>query len=107
MRIFLVGDSYGGTGLANVTKYYIEYLPKGTLYQKNRSKVMRVPELFVKIAKADVVAMLRIIVSASTNAIIFFMIIDSFQRNFCHWGPIPFSLQVILYHCLHIRSTQK
>lgn len=56
MRIFLVGDSYSGTGPANVTKYYIEYLPKGTLYQKNRSKVMRVPELFVKIAKADVVA---------------------------------------------------
>lgn len=54
MRIFLVGDHYSGTGPSNVTKYYIENLPKGTLYQKRKSKILRVPELFWNIVKSDV-----------------------------------------------------
>ncbi len=55
MRIFLAGDHYSGTGPSNVTKYYIENLPKGTLFQKRRSKLMRVPEIILNTFKADVV----------------------------------------------------
>ena len=55
MKIFLVGDSYSGTGPANVTKYYIENLPKGTRYQKFKSKLLRVPELLAKTVISDVI----------------------------------------------------
>lgn len=55
MKIFLIGDSYSGTGPANVTKYYIENLPKGTRYQKFKSKLLRVPEIIIKIMASDVV----------------------------------------------------
>ena len=55
MRIFVVGDWISGTGPSNVTKYYIEYLPQGTLYQKMKGKLARVPELIVKIIRADVI----------------------------------------------------
>lgn len=55
MRIFLAGDSYSGTGPANVTKYYIDNLPNGTLYQKRRSKIARVPEIILNTVRADVV----------------------------------------------------
>lgn len=55
MRIFLAGDSYSGTGPANVTKYYIANLPEGTLYQKRRGKVARVPELIINTIRADVI----------------------------------------------------
>ncbi len=55
IRIFLAGDAVSGTGPANVTKYYIRYLPKGTLYQKVRNKILRVPEIIVKTLLADVV----------------------------------------------------
>ncbi len=55
MRIFLAGDHYSGTGPANVTKYYIDNLPAGTLYQKRRSKPARVPEILINTMRADVV----------------------------------------------------
>ncbi len=55
MRIFLAGDHYSGTGPANVTKYYIENLPEGTLYQKRRGKIARVPEIILNTIRADVV----------------------------------------------------
>lgn len=55
MRIFLAGDYYSGTGPANVTKYYIENLPNETLFQKRRSKLMRVPEIILNTVRADVV----------------------------------------------------
>ncbi|MCR5673747.1 MAG: glycosyltransferase family 4 protein [Lachnospiraceae bacterium] len=55
MKIFLAGDAVSGTGPANVTKYYIDNLPEGTLYQKRRSKILRVPEIFINTVKADVV----------------------------------------------------
>ena len=55
MRIFLAGDAVSGTGPANVTKYYIDNLPQGTLYQKRRSKIMRVPEIFINTLRSDVV----------------------------------------------------
>jgi len=55
MKIFLVGDWYSGTGPSNVTKYYIENLPKGTLYQRYKSKLLRAAELVIKVAAADVV----------------------------------------------------
>ena len=55
MRIFLAGDQYSGTGPANVTKYYIDNLPAGTLYQKRRSKIARVPEILINTMRADVV----------------------------------------------------
>lgn len=55
MRIFLAGDAVTGTGPANVTKYYIENLPAGTLYQKRRNKAMRACEIFVNTIRSDVV----------------------------------------------------
>ena len=55
MRIFFAGDAVSGTGPANVTKYYIQHLPEGTLYQKVRNKLLRVPEIIIKTLKADVV----------------------------------------------------
>lgn len=55
MRIFLAGDSVSGTGPANVTKYYIKNLPKGTLYQKRRSKPARAAEILFNTLRADVV----------------------------------------------------
>ena len=55
MRIFLAGDHYSGTGPANVTKYYIDNLPEGTLYQKRRGKIARIPEIILNTIRADVV----------------------------------------------------
>ncbi len=55
MRIFLAGDQLSGTGPANVTKYYIKNLPGGTLYQKRRGKLARVPEIIINTLRADVV----------------------------------------------------
>ena len=55
MRIFLAGDAVTGTGPANVTRYYIENLPDGTLFQKRRSRIMRVPEIVIKTFRSDVV----------------------------------------------------
>ena len=55
MRIFLAGDSVTGTGPANVTKYYIKNLPKGTLFQKRRSKPARAVEILINTIRADVV----------------------------------------------------
>ena len=55
MRIFLAGDSITGTGPANVTKYYIKYLPKGTLFQKRRSKPARAAEILINTIRSDVV----------------------------------------------------
>lgn len=55
MRIFLAGDFRTGTGPANVTKSYLERLPKDTLYQKARSKALRVPEIIIKTMRAQVV----------------------------------------------------
>ena len=55
MRIFLAGDYYSGTGPANVTKYYIDNLPEGTLYQKRRNPVARVPEIVINTIRSDVV----------------------------------------------------
>lgn len=55
MRIFLVGDWYSGTGPANVTKYYIENLPKKTLSQRYKSKYARLFELIIKSVMADVI----------------------------------------------------
>lgn len=55
MRIFVVGDSVTGTGPSNVTKYYIKNLPKGTLFQKRKSKIARVPELFINTIMSDVI----------------------------------------------------
>ena len=55
MRIFLAGDAVTGTGPANVTKYYIENLPAGTLYQKRRNKPMRAIEILINTLRADVV----------------------------------------------------
>ena len=55
MRIFLAGDAVTGTGPANVTRYYIENLPDGTLFQKRRSKIMRVPEIVINTLRSDVV----------------------------------------------------
>ena len=55
MRIFLAGDHYSGTGPANVTGYYIENLPKGTLYQKMRSKPVRAFEIILNTLRSDVV----------------------------------------------------
>ena len=54
MRIFFAGDYYSGTGPANVTKYYIENLPAGTLFQKSRGKISRIPEIVVNTIKSDV-----------------------------------------------------
>lgn len=54
MRIFLAGDHYSGTGPANVTKYYIDNLPEGTLYQKRRSKPLRAAEIVLNTLRADV-----------------------------------------------------
>lgn len=55
MRIFLAGDAVTNTGPANVTKYYIENLPKGTLYQKRRNKVWRAVEIVIDTIRADAV----------------------------------------------------
>lgn len=55
MRIFVVGDYYSGTGPANVTKAYIDNLPKDTLYQKCKNKLLRLIEMFIKINQSDVV----------------------------------------------------
>ena len=55
MRIFLAGDHYSGTGPANVTGYYIKNLPDGTLFQKRRSKFMRIPEIIINTIRSDVV----------------------------------------------------
>ena len=55
MRIFLAGDYRTGTGPANVTKSYLERLPKDTLYLKAKSKLLRIPEIFAKTLQADVV----------------------------------------------------
>ena len=54
MRIFLAGDAVTGTGPANVTKYYIDNLPAGTLYQKRRNKAARAVEILVNTIRADV-----------------------------------------------------
>ena len=54
-RIFLAGDFRTGTGPANVTKNYLKRLPKDTLYQKARSKVLRVPEIIIKTMRTQVV----------------------------------------------------
>lgn len=53
MKIFLIGDSYSGTGPANVTAKYIENIP-GVTYQKTRNKLLRATELFFKIINSDV-----------------------------------------------------
>lgn len=55
MKIFMAGDWRTGTGPANVTKYYIENLPKGTLYQKTVSKPTRLFEIIFKTLCADTV----------------------------------------------------
>lgn len=55
MRIFFAGDHMSGTGPANVTKYYIENLPTGTLYQKRKSKLARVPEIIINTLRSDVI----------------------------------------------------
>ena len=55
MRIFLAGDHVTGSGPANVTQYYIDNLPAGTLYQKRRNKIARVAEIAVNTLRADVV----------------------------------------------------
>ena len=55
MRIFLAGDHRSGRGPANVTKYYIDNLPAGTLYQKRSGRAARVPELLINTIKADVI----------------------------------------------------
>ncbi|MCR5591860.1 MAG: glycosyltransferase family 4 protein [Lachnospiraceae bacterium] len=55
MRIFIAGDAITGTGPANVTKYYIENLPEGTLFQKKRGRISRVPEIVINTLKADAV----------------------------------------------------
>lgn len=55
MKIFIVGDYYSGTGPANVTKEYIKNLPKDTIYQKNKNKLLRLLELYRMIPKCDVV----------------------------------------------------
>lgn len=55
MRIFFAGDYVSGTGPANVTKYYIENLPAGTMYQKWRNKILRAVEIVVDTFRADVV----------------------------------------------------
>lgn len=54
MRIFLAGDHVTGTGPANVTKYYIDNLPEGTLYQKRRNKALRAAEIAINTLRADV-----------------------------------------------------
>ena len=55
MRIFFAGDYISGTGPANVTKYYIDNLPEGTLYQKRRNKVLRAIEIMIDTIRADAV----------------------------------------------------
>lgn len=55
MKIFLAGDHLTGTGPSNVTQYYIDNLPAGTLYQKKTSKIARVPEIIINTLKSDVV----------------------------------------------------
>ncbi len=55
MRIFLAGDALTGTGPANVTKYYIENLPEGTLFLRHRNKLIRVFEILIYTLRADVV----------------------------------------------------
>ncbi len=55
MRIFLAGDYRTGTGPANVTKQYLNRLPKNTLYLKAQSKLLRIPEIIMKTICADVV----------------------------------------------------
>lgn len=55
MKIFIVGDHRTGTGPANVTKEYIRCLDKEALYQKMTGKIARVPELFFKIIRSDVI----------------------------------------------------
>lgn len=55
MRIFLAGDHLTGTGPSNVTQYYIDNLPSDTLYQKQTSKILRVPEIVINTIKSDVV----------------------------------------------------
>ncbi|MCR5773730.1 MAG: glycosyltransferase family 4 protein [Lachnospiraceae bacterium] len=52
--ILVIGDYYSGTGPALVTKYYIEYLPKGTDYIRSQGKAARFFELLRKIPKASV-----------------------------------------------------
>ena len=54
MRIFLAGDAVSGTGPANVTKYYIDNLPEGTLFQKNRNKLLRTAGLLINTLRCDV-----------------------------------------------------
>lgn len=55
MKLFMAGDWRTGTGPANVTKYYIDNLPKGTLYQKAVSKPTRLIEIFFNTLRADTV----------------------------------------------------
>ncbi len=55
MRVFLAGDHISGTGPANVTQYYINCSPQGTLYQKARSKPARAVEILINTIRADVV----------------------------------------------------
>lgn len=54
MRIFLAGDAVTGTGPANVTKYYIDNLPAGTLFLKRRNKAARAVEILINTIRADV-----------------------------------------------------
>lgn len=55
MRILVVGDYRTGTGPANVTQSYLEYLPADTMKLKHTGKGMRVLEILGKVLLADVV----------------------------------------------------
>ncbi len=60
MRLFLVGDYRTGTGPANVTLAYDEYLQESLIHYKKQkavSKIARAFELVVKVLHCDVVLM--------------------------------------------------
>lgn len=55
MKIFIVGDYRTGTGPANVTKSYLNYLPENTLRLEHSSKAARALEIIWKLPQADIV----------------------------------------------------
>lgn len=55
MKIFMVGDYRTGTGPANVTKSYLDYLPENTLKLQCIGKMARALEILFKLPQADVV----------------------------------------------------
>ncbi|MBR6329677.1 MAG: glycosyltransferase family 4 protein [Lachnospiraceae bacterium] len=54
MRYFVIGDYTSGTGPANATRALLSAMPKETLSQSFKNRILRLIELYIKIPKADI-----------------------------------------------------